>query len=146
VSTPVVTGRCVVSRRNVTTISIVVIVVIAGCVFAAVYVPPLFQRTPAIEPGAVGVWRTTGLGRTYELRIARDTQPTGRVWYRVVFTRDSRFPSSASLDGNAIVVWGENAMSDPRWRITYDADADKLLLEQPRGHEVYGFRRVSSPR
>jgi hypothetical protein len=76
-----------VSRRNVTILVVIVTVTVVALVAAAV-VLPLIERAPAIDSGAVSLWRETGPTHPARMEIRRDLVATGRIWYLV------RYPAS----------------------------------------------------
>ena len=54
----------------------------------------------------------------------------------------SDVPFPARLDGDKILVWGENTQ-DVRWVIRYDEGADALIVSPRGGGETHILRRVS---
>lgn len=110
-------------------------------VLAAVLVPPLFERTPAIETAVVGAWRETDSPQACRLTVSRDPRTTEGVWYTVTYPRSFKVPFPASLDGKRVAIWGENTWSAPVWYLTYDAGSDTLTATRPGGGERHTFRR-----
>ena len=66
----------------------------------------------------------------------------GRRAYWVTFSRPSGPPLPARLEGDTIVVLGENTQ-DVVWVISYDEGAEALLVGRPDGSKRHILRRVS---
>jgi hypothetical protein len=118
-------------------------IVAATAIVAAIVVPQRQAHAATIATRAVGVWRETDSPQGYRLTIRRDHRATDRVWYTVTYPRSFKVPFSASLDGSRIVIWGENAISDPVWDVTYDAKLDTLTVTRPISGEHFTLRRLS---
>ena len=117
--------------------------VVIGLAFvAAIVVPPRLAQGSVIETKAVGVWQETDSQQAYNLTIRPNPRATGRVWYTVTYPRSFLVPFPASLDGDQIKVWGENAISDLVWIVTYNGSADTLTVRRPNGAETHTLRRV----
>jgi hypothetical protein len=123
---------------------LILIVVVAGCVAAAVLlVSRPWDTGPAIEDAALGVWQEQTAADPVRMTVsADDPAGDGAPRYWVDLPVSSEVPVPAQLDGDSIVVWGENPQ-DVVWRITYDEGADVLLLTRPDGSERHILRRVS---
>ena len=60
----------------------------------------------------------------------------------MTYPRSFKGAFPAMLDGDRIIVWGENT-KDVVWVITYDEGADTLLATRPTSGERHILRRVS---
>ncbi len=105
--------------------------------------PDQLPGAAAIAAKAVGIWRETDTAQGYRLTIRRDPRATGRVWYTVTYPRSFKVPFPASLDGQRIKIWGENAISDVVWIVSYEEDTDTLTVKRPNGAEAHTFKRLS---
>jgi hypothetical protein len=121
-------------------VGIPVVVVLA--LVAGIVVPPRLAHSSAIQTKAVGVWQETDSPQAYKLTIRLDPSATGRVWYTVTYPRSFLVPFPASLDGDHLNIWGENAISDLKWVVTYDKKADRLTVSRPGGSETHTLKRV----
>jgi hypothetical protein len=117
--------------------------VVALALVAAIVLPPRLAHGSAIETKVVGVWRETDSPEAHELSIALNPNPASGVWYTITYPRSFKVPFPASLEGDTITIWGENTMSDPVWRVTYDEAADTLTVTRPIGGETHTLKRVN---
>lgn len=109
----------------------------------AVVLPPRFAHGSPIETKAVGAWQETDSPEAYRLSIAPDPGRDYGVWYTVTYPRSFKVPFPASLKDDTITIWGENTMSAPVWRVTYDEAGDTLTVTRPNGAETHTLERVS---
>jgi hypothetical protein len=116
--------------------------VVVLALVAAVLLPPRLAHGSAIENKAVGVWQETDSPEAYKLSIAPDPGRAYGVWYTVTYPRSFEVPFPASLKDDTITIWGENTMSAPVWRVTYDEAADTLTVTRPNGAETHSLERV----
>jgi hypothetical protein len=121
---------------------VIVVVAAAAVAIAVLLVWRPFDSEPAIAGKAVGTWQeqTTADPVRMTIRAAgeQDGVPQYSITLRTLFTA----PVPARLDGDSIVIPGENTQ-DVVWRITYDEGADVLLLTRPDGSERHILRRVT---
>lgn len=122
-----------------------VVVVAAACVAAAallVWRP--WDSSPAIATQALGVWQEQTAADPVRMTVsAADAADDGTPQYWIDLPAAFEVPFPGRLEGDGIVVLGENAQ-DVVWRITYSEGADVLLLTRPDGSERHVLRRVSS--
>lgn len=109
---------------------------------AAIVLPPRFTHGSPIRTKAVGVWQETDSPEAYRLSIAPDSGRAYGVWYTVTYPRSFKVPFSASLKDDTITIWGENTMSAPVWRVTYDEAGDTLTVTRANGSETHTLKRV----
>jgi YD repeat-containing protein len=110
---------------------------------AAIVLPPRFAHGSPIRTKAVGVWQETDSLQAYRLSIVSDPGRAYGVWYAVTYPRSFKVPFPASLEDDTITIWGENTMSAPVWRVTYDEAGDTLTVTRPNGAETHTLKRVS---
>jgi len=128
-----------VSRRS----WIVVVVAAAVCVAAALLVWRPWDTAPPIAASALGVWQEQTAADPVRMTVsAGDPAADGTTQYWVDLPISFKVPFPARLQGDSIVIWGENA-EDVVWHITYDEGADVLLLTRPDGTQRHILRRVS---
>jgi hypothetical protein len=131
-----------VSRR--TRIAVVVVVAAAIVAAAVLLIWRPWETAPAIQTEALGVWQEQTAADPIRMTVsADDPAGDGTPQYWVDLPVSFKVPFPARLEGDSIVVWGENTQ-DIVWRITYDEGADVLLLTRPDGSERHILRRVSS--
>ena len=118
--------------------------VVVLVLLAVVLLPPRLTHGSPIQAKAVGLWQETDSPEAYRLSIASDPSQASGVWYTVTYPRSFKVPFPASLKDDTITIWGENTMSDPVWRVTYDEVADTLTVRRPNGAEAHTLKRVSS--
>ena len=88
---------------------------------------------PAIATAALGVWQEQTAVDPVRMTVsAAEPDAGGAPRYWVDLPSSFKVPFPARLEGDALVIWGENAQ-DVVWRITYDEGADVLLLTRPDG-------------
>jgi hypothetical protein len=122
---------------------VVVVVAAAVCVAAVLLVWRPWDTSPAIQTQALGAWQEQTAADPVRMTVsAGDPAADGTPQYWVDLPASPDPPHPARLEGDAIVVWGENAQ-DVVWRITYDEGADVLLLTTPDGGGRDILRRVS---
>ncbi len=122
----------------------IVIAAIAVAVVAAavllVWRP--FDSEPAIATQAVGTWQEQTTAHPVRMTVTAAGDKDDVPQYTVTLPVSSKAPFPARLQGNAIVIWGENTQ-DVVWRVAYDEGADVLLLARPDGSERHILRRVT---
>jgi hypothetical protein len=119
----------------------VVVAVVCIAVLAAAVWRQL-DAGPPIESKALGVWQEQTASRPARLTVSVATEQADATSYWVTYPRSFTGAFPARLDGDRIVVWGENA-KDVVWVITYDEGADTLLATRPATGERHILRRVS---
>ncbi len=97
---------------------------------------------PPIETQALGVWQEQTVSQPLRVTVSAAPQQPGATNYWVSGADSTSTPFSARLDGDKIVVWGENT-KDVVWVMTYDEGADALLITRPGPGERHVLRRVS---
>jgi hypothetical protein len=122
--------------------AIVIVVVAAIAVAAVLLVWRPFGSEPAIATRAVGTWQEQTTADPVHMTVSAAGEQDGVPRYTVTLPTSFKVPFPARLEGDAIVVWGENTQ-DVVWRITYDEGADVLLLARPDGSERHILRRVT---
>ena len=106
-----------------------VLILVGLAVLAAVAVVLVRAQhgPPAIASKAVGSWIEADRSHPKHMTIVK----TGVDDYAV---RDPAVagatPWIATLEGGHIQVWGENAISDPRYQIHYDDAHDQLVVNR----------------
>jgi hypothetical protein len=118
------------------------VVVAALAVAATLLVWRPFDSEPAITAKAVGAWQEQTTADPVRMTVSAAGEQDGVPQYTVTLPVSGNPPSRARLEGDAIVIWGENTQ-DVVWRITYDEGADVLLLARPDGGERHILRRVT---
>ena len=98
---------------------------------------------PPIQTKALGVWQEQTTAQPVRLTVSAAGEDADETRYWVTYAPTSSKPLPARLEGDRILVWGENTQ-DVRWVITYDEGADALLLARPNGSERHILRRVST--
>ncbi len=122
---------------------VVVVVAAAVCVAAALLVWRPWDTAPPIQTEALGVWQEQTAVDPVRMTVsAGDPAADGTPQYWVDLPVSFEVPFPARLQGDTIVIWGEN-VQDVVWRITYDEGADVLLLTRPDGTQRHILRRVS---
>lgn len=127
--------------RRVVLIPILAAVLVGGAVIA-VAVWRQADAGPPIQTKALGVWQEQTTSQPVRLTVSAADGQTDVASYWVTYAPASATPLPARLEGDRILVWGEDAQ-DVRWVITYDEGADALLLTRPSGAERHILRRVS---
>jgi hypothetical protein len=115
----------------------VAVAVIAGAVWRQA------DAGPPIQTKALGVWQEQTTSQPVRLTVSAADGQTGAARYWVTYAPTSSQPLPARLEGERILVGGEDPR-DVRWVITYDEGADALLLASPSGSERHILRRVST--
>jgi hypothetical protein len=116
---------------------VVGVAVIAGAVWRQA------DAGPPIQTKALGVWQEQTTSQPIRLTVSADGGDGGATRFWVDLSASPDPPHPARLEGERILVWGEDAQ-DVRWVITYDEGADALLLASPSGSERHILRRVST--
>jgi hypothetical protein len=98
---------------------------------------------PPIQMNALGVWQEQTTSQPVRLTVSAGGGQADETTYWVTYGPSSAEPLPARLEGDRILVWGENTQ-DVRWVITYDEGADAILLARPDGSERHILRRVST--
>jgi hypothetical protein len=122
--------------------AIVIVVVAAVVVAAALLVWRPFGSEPAIASQAVGAWQEQTTADPLRMTVRGAGEQDGVPRYSITLPTSFTAPVPARLEGESIVVLGENTQ-DVVWRITYDEGADVLLLARPDGSERHILRRVT---
>jgi hypothetical protein len=117
-------------------------VVAAIAVAAVLLVWRPFDSEPAIASKAVGAWQEQTTADPVRMTVSAAGEQDGVPQYTVTLPVSFKAPSRAHLEGDVIVIWGENTQ-DVVWRVTYDEGADVLLLARPDGGERHILRRVT---
>jgi hypothetical protein len=97
---------------------------------------------PAIQAKAPGVWQEQTGSNPFRMTVSTASEGSGETDFWVTYPRSFKTPFPGKLDGEKILVWGENTQ-DVVWEITYDEGADTLLLTRPTTGERHILRRVS---
>jgi hypothetical protein len=122
---------------------VVVIAAAAVCVAAALLLWRPWDTAPAIQTRALGAWQEQTAADPVRMTVsAGDPAADGTPRYWVDLPVSFKVPFPAELQGDIIVISGENAQ-DVVWVITYDEGADVLLLTRPDGSQRHVLRRVS---
>jgi hypothetical protein len=122
--------------------AIVIAVVAVAAVAAVLLAWRPFGSEPAIAASAVGTWQEQTTADPVHMTISAAGEQDGVPQYTVTLPSSFKAPVPAHLEGDSIVVWGENTQ-DVVWRVTYDEGADVLLLARPDGSERHILRRVT---
>jgi hypothetical protein len=122
--------------------AIVIAVAAALAVAVVLLVWRPFSTEPVIATKAVGTWQEQTTADPVRMTVRAAGEQDGVPQYSVVLPVSFNGPYGARLDGDSIVVWGENTQ-DVAWRITYGEGADVLLLARPDGSERHVLRRVT---
>ncbi len=126
---------------------VVLIPILAAAVVAVAVIAVAVWRQadagPPIQTKALGVWQEQTTSQPVRLTVSAADGQTDVTRYWVTYAPTSAKPLPARLEGDRILVWGENTQ-DVRWVITYDEGADALLLARPNGSERHILRRVST--
>jgi hypothetical protein len=128
--------------RRVILIPLVAVAVV--CV--AVLVAAVWRQAdsgPAIETAALGVWEEQTEADPFRMTVSAAPGGSGDTDFWVTYPGSSATPFPARLDGDRILVWGENTQAVV-WQITYDEGADTLLVTSPSTGERHIVRRVST--
>ncbi len=129
-----------VSKRAV---GVAIAVAVAVCV--TVLTAAIWRQVaagPTIETQALGVWQEQTASQPLRVTVSAAPKQAGATGYWVSGANSGSTPSPARLDGDKIVVWGENT-KDVVWIVTYDKGADALLITRPGTGERHVLRRVS---
>jgi hypothetical protein len=86
------------------------------------------------------VWQEQTAADPVKMTVSAAGDDTTRFWVDLPSSFTS--PAPARLEGDSIVVLGENSQ-DVVWRIDYGDGADVLFLARPDGSERHVLRRVS---
>ena len=106
---------------------IVLLIGLAALSAAALALVRAQQGPPAVASRAIGSWTEIGTTPPRHMTIAK----TGPDHYAVRYPAGAgAAPWVATLVGDHIQVWGENAISDPRYQIRYDDARDQLIVER----------------
>jgi hypothetical protein len=97
---------------------------------------------PAIKTKALGVWQEQTEANPFRMTVSAAPDGSGETDFWVTYPRSFATPFPARLDGDRIVVWGENTQAVV-WQVTYDEGADALLVTRPSTGERHILRRVS---
>jgi hypothetical protein len=128
-----------VSRTAVVIVAVVAAALCAAAIVLLVWRP--FDDQPPIQTKALGVWQEATTANPVRMIVsAGEDSGATRYWVTSPGTSDTPFP--ARLEGDRIVVWGENT-EDVIWVLTYDPGADALLVVRPPTGERNILRRVS---
>jgi hypothetical protein len=119
---------------------ILIAVVAAVCAAAVLLVWRPWDTGPAIQTKALGVWQEQTAADPVKMTVSAAGDDTTRFWVELPSSFTS--PAPARLEGDSIVVLGENSQ-DVVWRIDYGDGADVLFLARPDGSERHVLRRVS---
>ena len=98
---------------------------------------------PAIQTKALGVWEEQTEADPFRMTVSAAPEGSGETDYHVTYPGAVATPFPARLDGDRILVWGENTQAVV-WEITYDEGADTLLVTRPSTGERHILRRVST--
>ncbi len=115
-------------------------VVLALVGASAGLVLPHVLAAPAIKTNAVGTCREVGVKYPMTMVITRAKAYDSH--YDVLYRRYAFHVGPATLKGDKIDVWGENAISDVMYVLAYDAKRDQLVTTLPGGAPVR-LERVS---
>ena len=88
------------------------------------------------------MWQEQTASRPVRLTVSAAAEQPDATSYWVTYPRSFTGAFPAKLDGDRILVWGENT-KDVVWVITYDEGADTLLVTRPSTGERHILRRVS---
>ena len=91
-----------------------------------------------LVPALIAALCQIGTQKAYTMHITSASSDSYRVEYR----RSFRVPFPARLEGDTIVVWGENA-SDTIWTLSYDPQSDRLTAVGR--HDSFTFKRIPAP-
>ena len=125
---------------------ILIPVLAAVAVFIAVLATAVWRQAdagPPIQTKALGVWQEQTTLQPVRLTVSAGGGQADETTYWVTYSPTSAEPLPARLEGDRILVWGENPQ-DVRWVITFDEGADALLLARPDGSERHILRRVTT--
>jgi hypothetical protein len=125
--------------------AVAIAVAVAAVVCLAVLAAAIWRQAsagPPIETRALGVWQEQTALRPLRVTVSAAPQQAGATSYWVSGADSTSTPFSGRLDGDTIVVQGENA-KDVAWIMTYDKGADALLITRPGTGERHVLRRVS---
>ena len=100
------------------------------------------RRQAAIETQALGVWQEATASQPVRMTVSAADQGADPAQYWVTYQGMSDVPFPARLDGDKILVWGENTQ-DVRWVISDDEGADVLIVSRAGGGETHILRRAS---
>jgi hypothetical protein len=127
--------------RRVILIPLVAVAVVCVTVLAAA-IWRQADSGPAIATAAFGGWEEQTESDPFRMTVSAAPEGSGESGFWVTDPR-SATPFPARLDGEKILVWGENTQAVV-WEITYDAGADTLLVTSPSTGERHILRRVST--
>jgi hypothetical protein len=119
--------------------------VAAAVVCVAVVATAVWRQVdagPAIQTKALGVWQEQTATRPVRLTVSAAAEQSDASGYRVTYPHSLTEGFPAKLDGDRILMSGENT-TDVVWVITYDEGADTLLVTSPSTGERHILRRVS---
>lgn len=102
-----------------------ILLAVAVLVAVAVVLAVASGRTPAIASKAVGTWREVSVSHPQTMTVKKTAVDRYAVRYPAV---RGAAPWIATLQDDHLTVWGENAISDPRYEITYDQAHDQLVV------------------
>ena len=128
------------SRTAVVTVVAVVATLGVVVIVALVWRP--FDGGPIIQGAALGVWQEATPAEPMRLTISAGGPRSGENEFWVTFASPSEPPLPARLEGDTIVVRGEDTQ-DVVWVISYDEGAEALLVGRPDGRERHILRRIS---
>jgi len=127
--------------RRVVLIPLVVVALVGLAVLAAA-VWRQVDSGPAIQTKALGVWQEQTEANPFRMTVSAAPDGSGETDFYVTYPGSFATPFPARLDGDRILVWGENTQAVV-WQITYDEGADTLLVTRPSTGERHILRRVS---
>jgi hypothetical protein len=127
--------------RRVVLIPLVVVALVCLAVLAAA-VWRQVDSGPAIQTKALGVWEEQTEENPFRMTVSAAPDGSGETDFWVTYPRSFATPFPARLDGDRILVWGENTQAVV-WQVTYDEGADALLVTRPSTGERHILRRVS---
>jgi hypothetical protein len=127
--------------RRVVLIPLVVVALVCLAVLAAA-VWRQVDSGPAIQTKALGVWEEQTDENPFRMTVSAAPDVSGETDFWVTYPRSFATPFPARLDGDRILVWGENTQAVV-WQVTYDEGADALLVTRPSTGERHILRRVS---
>ena len=127
--------------RKVVLVPLVAVAVVCVAVVAAA-IWRQADRGPAIETAVLGVWEEQTEADPFRMTVSAAPDGSGETDFWVTYPRSFATPFPARLDGDRILVWGENTQAVV-WQVTYDEGADALLVTRPSTGERHILRRVS---
>ena len=123
--------------------AVAIAIAVAASVCVAVLTVAVWRQVaagPPIETQALGVWQEQTASQPLHVTVSAAPQQAGATRYWVSGADSTSTPFSARLDGDKIVVWGENT-DDVVWVMTSDKGADALPITRPGTGERHVLRR-----